>query len=178
LNARRRVLERTVVLSLGSNLGPREEHLLSGVSDIAGIPAFGLTALSSLYETSPVGISTKNFFVNMACAGLWRLTAMDLLAACRDIERKHGRPVSTVTRDRTLDIDIVLLGDETIEEPGLIIPHPRMHERLFVLAPLMEVCPGAVDPSSGRSIAEIYRNLAGEGWVRRISGRVWNRKTT
>jgi 2-amino-4-hydroxy-6-hydroxymethyldihydropteridine diphosphokinase len=178
LNARRRAPERTFVLSLGSNLGSREEHLLASVSTLARIPGFELLALSSLYETSPVGISTKNIFINAACIGVWKLPASELLAACRGIERERGRSASGAPRDRTIDIDIILCGDEVIEEQGLTIPHPRMHERLFVLVPLMEICPDAVVPPSGRSIGEIYRDLTGEGWVRKISGRLWNRRTS
>jgi len=171
LNARRRVPEHAVVLSLGSNLGSREEHLLAGMSRLARIPGFKLIALSSLYESEPLGISTTHSFINAACLAACRLPARQLLAACRGIEREAGRAEASASRDRTLDIDIVLYGDTVIEERDLTIPHPRYHERLFVLMPLMEICPSISTPPSGRTIADVYRSCSGGGWVRKVSGR-------
>jgi 2-amino-4-hydroxy-6-hydroxymethyldihydropteridine diphosphokinase len=177
LNARRKAPEKTVVFSLGSNLGSREEHLLAGVSRLARIPGFKLRALSSLYETSPIGLSSAYAFINAACTGSCVLEARELLAVCRLIERSRGRTAGDASRDRTLDIDIILYGDNVIEEPGLAVPHPRFHERLFVLAPLMEICPEASVPPSGRSIADICRGFRGEGWVRKVSGRIFINRT-
>jgi len=173
LNAGRRAPETTVVLSLGSNLGAREGHILAGVSMLERVAGVRILALSSLYETSPVGISTDKGFINAACVASCALPARDLLAACRGIESARGRSAATsASRDRTLDIDIVLYGDEVIREHDLTIPHPRFEERLFVLVPLMEICPGATVPPAGRSIADVYRRCGGEGWVRRVSGRI------
>jgi 2-amino-4-hydroxy-6-hydroxymethyldihydropteridine diphosphokinase len=173
LNAGRRAPETTVVLSLGSNLGAREEHILAGVSMLGRVGGLRILALSSLYETSPVGISTDRSFINAACIARCALPARDLLAGCREIERGRGRSAGAgASRDRTLDIDIVLYGDEIIEERGLSIPHPRFEERLFVLLPLMEICPRAAVPPAGRSIADIFAKCRGEGWARRVSGRI------
>ena len=171
MNARRRAPEKTVVLSLGSNLGAREEHILAGVSKLARLPGFTFEALSSLYESEPVGISTKNVFINAACLASSSLAPRELLDACRMIERESGRGEAGSTRDRTLDIDIILWGDETVAEDDLMIPHPRFHERLFVLVPLVEICPGIVVPPSGRTIGDIYRSCTGGAWVRKVSGR-------
>jgi 2-amino-4-hydroxy-6-hydroxymethyldihydropteridine diphosphokinase len=170
LNARRRTLERTVVLSLGSNLGRREEHLLAGVSMLASREGVTLTVLSSLYETSPVGIETRSTFINAVLVAETSLQPADLLAACREAERSAGR-VSGPSRDRTLDVDIVFYGNETIAEPDLVVPHPRYRERLFVLVPLAEVRPGFRVPPSGGNVAEIIRECRGNAWVRKVSGR-------
>jgi len=172
LNAERRTPETPVVLSLGSNLGAREEHVLAGASALAGLDGFELLALSSLYESSPIGISTDRVFINAACTARCRLTVREMLAATREIERRHGRGTANAFRDRTLDIDIILFGGEVILESDLLVPHPRFRERLFVLVPLMEICPDSLVPPDRLTIADVYRLCEGEGWVRRVSGRV------
>ncbi len=171
MSARRRTPERTVVLSLGSNLGRREEHLLGGAAALARSGALRLDALSSLYETSPVGIDTSHSFINAILIATSALPARELLAACLAVERAAGRPAGGAPRDRTLDIDIVFCGGETIDEPGLAIPHPRYAERLFVLVPLAEISPSFRVPPSGRGIADVLRACVTGAWVRKVSGR-------
>jgi len=175
LSARRRTTERTAILSLGSNLGAREEHLLAGVSMLAATGKLKLEALSSLYETSPVDIVTNNAFINAVLVVGTVLPAADLLAVCRGIERAAGRTAGGPSRDRTLDIDIIFYGDEVIEDPELAIPHPRFHERLFVLVPLMEIRPAFRVPPSGRALANVLQRCPGDAWVRKVSGRSWIR---
>ncbi|MFA4948471.1 MAG: 2-amino-4-hydroxy-6-hydroxymethyldihydropteridine diphosphokinase [Candidatus Krumholzibacteriia bacterium] len=175
MSARRRTPERTVVLSLGSNLGPREEHLLAGVSRLAATGVVKLEALSSLYETSPVGIATSNAFINAVLIARTALSAADLLAVCRGAERAAGRTSGGPSRDRTLDVDIICYGDEVIDERELAIPHLLFHERLFVLVPLIEIRPAFHVPPSGRAIADILRCCGGDAWVRKVSGRSWIR---
>jgi len=164
--------ERVIVLSLGSNIAPREEHILAGVARLTQVPRFRLVAFSSLYESEPVGIPTKTHFINAACVAACGLPARELLAACRGIERESGRVESSASRDRTLDIDIILYGDEVIEERDLAVPHPRFRARRFVLMPLMEIGPGIAVPPSGRTIGEIFRDCGDRAWVRRVSGRI------
>jgi 2-amino-4-hydroxy-6-hydroxymethyldihydropteridine diphosphokinase len=171
LSARRRTPERTVVLSLGSNLGSREEHILAGVSRIEAAGGLKLEALSSLYETSPVDIATANAFINAVLLGRTSLPAADLLALCLGVEREAGRKAGGPSRDRALDVDIIFYGDETIDERGLAIPHPRYQERLFVLVPLVEIRPAFRVPPSGRAIADVLRSCGGDAWTRRVSGR-------
>jgi 2-amino-4-hydroxy-6-hydroxymethyldihydropteridine diphosphokinase len=171
LSARRRTPERTVVLSLGSNLGRREDLLLGGVGSLARSGALRLDALSSLYETSPVGIATNRLFVNAVLVARSALSAAELLAACRAAEREAGRPAGGASRDRTLDVDIVFYGDEVIDEPGLAIPHPRHAERLFVLVPLAEISPSFRVPPSGKGIADLLGACRTDAWVRKVSGR-------
>lgn len=173
MSARRRTPERTVVLSLGSNLGRREEHLLGGVAALARSGALKIDALSSLYETSPVGIASNRPFINAVLIARSALPAAELLAACRAAEREAGRPAGGPSRDRTLDVDIVFCGDEVIDEPGLAIPHPRYAERLFVLVPLAEISPSFRVPPSGSGIADVLRSCGTDAWVRKVSGRAW-----
>ncbi len=175
MSARRRTPDRTIVLSLGSNLGPREEHLLSGVSRLGAAGGLKLEALSSLYETSPVGIASRSAFINAVLVATTALPAADLLAVCRGAERAAGRTAGGPSRDRTLDVDIVFYGDETIDERELKVPHPRFHERLFVLVPLIEIRPAFRVPPSGKPIADILRRCGGDAWVRTVSGRSWIR---
>jgi len=175
LSARRRTPEITVVLSLGSNLGPREEHILAGVAMIGAAGNLELEALSSLYETSPVDIATDNAFVNAVLVAKTSLPAAELLAVCLGAERSAGRTPGSPSRDRTLDVDIVFYGDETIDERGLTIPHPRFQERLFVLVPLVEIRPAFRVPPSGRAIVDVLGSCGREAWVRRVSGRSWIR---
>jgi 2-amino-4-hydroxy-6-hydroxymethyldihydropteridine diphosphokinase len=167
--------ERTAVLSLGSNLGAREEHLLAGVSMLAAAGGLKIEALSSLYETSPVDMATSNAFVNAVLVASTALPAADLLAVCRGAERAAGRETGGPSRDRTLDVDIIFCGDEAIDERELAIPHPRFHERLFVLVPLIEIRPAFRVPPSGKAIADILRHCRGDAWVRKVSGRSWIR---
>ena len=173
MSARLRTPERTVVLSLGSNLGPREEHLLAGVSRLEAAGGLKLEALSSLYETSPVGIATNNAFINAILVAKTALPAADLLAVCRRAERAAGRTAGGPSRDRTLDVDIIFYGDEMIDEHELAIPHPRYHERLFVLVPLIEIRPAFRVPPSGGAIADILGRCGGDAWARKVSGRSW-----
>jgi 2-amino-4-hydroxy-6-hydroxymethyldihydropteridine diphosphokinase len=175
LSVRRRTPESTVVLSLGSNLGPREEHILEGVLTLDAAGGLRLEALSSLYETSPVGIASNNTFINAVLVARTTLPAAELLLVCRGAERAAGRMANDPSRDRTLDVDIIFYGDEAIAQHELEIPHPRYHERLFVLAPLIEIRPAFRVPPSGRKIADILHCCGGDAWVRKVSGRSWIR---
>jgi 2-amino-4-hydroxy-6-hydroxymethyldihydropteridine diphosphokinase len=160
-----------VAFSLGSNLGIREENIVAAFSCLARIEGLTGGAASSLYETSPVGIVTKRNFINAAWVGRTRIPPHDLLALCKGIERKFGRDPDALSADRTLDIDIIAYGDAVIGGGNLTIPHPRFRERLFVLLPLVEICPGLKVPPSGIPIVRLLRGCAGPGWVRKVSAR-------
>lgn len=141
-----------------------------------------VTARSSLYSTEPVGYREQPRFVNAVLALETELSAQALLDALMRIEREFGRDrVNAVPNGpRTLDLDILLFGDCAINEPGLHLPHPRLTERAFVLEPLNEIAPEAVEPRSGRTIAEMLRKLenpnAGDAVVR-IESDVWHAGT-
>jgi 2-amino-4-hydroxy-6-hydroxymethyldihydropteridine diphosphokinase len=150
-----------VAVALGSNLGDRRAHLDFAVSRLATL----LTGLrgSHYHETAPVGmIGPQPPFLNAAAVGETTLGARALLDALLDVERERGRERPHPNAARTLDLDLVLFGDCVIDEPGLVVPHPRFRERRFVLEPLAEVAPAMVDPVTGETIASLLAR-AGHG---------------
>lgn len=141
----------TAVVALGSNLDDPESHVRRAFADLAALPDTWVSGRSSLYRTAPVGYAEQPPFVN-ACARLeTRLAPRALLDALLAIERRHGRERGIPNGPRTLDLDLILYGGATIEEPGLTVPHPRAHERAFVLAPLVDAWPEAAIPGKGRA---------------------------
>ena len=139
----------TAVVALGSNLDDPEAQVRRAFAEIAALPETWVAARSALYRTAPVGFADQPAFVN-ACAKVeTRLAARALLDGLLAIERRHGRSRGIPNGPRTLDLDIVLYGGASIQEPGLTVPHPRAHERAFVLAPLVDVWPDAVIPGQG-----------------------------
>jgi 2-amino-4-hydroxy-6-hydroxymethyldihydropteridine diphosphokinase len=139
-----------VAVALGSNLQDPEAQVRRGFDELAALPDTELVARSRLYRTAPVGYADQPDFVN-ACALLETLLGpRELLEQLLAIEKRHDRVRDIPNGPRTLDLDIVLYGDRVIDEPGLKVPHPRAHERAFVLAPLMDVWPDAVIPGHGR----------------------------
>ena len=137
-------------VGLGSNLGDREHMLWGAIHMLAFCPDMDVVAVSSIRETDPVGILDQPHFLNAAVALETELDPRTLLDLLISVERELGR-----TRGgprfgpRTIDLDLLLYGDETIDEPGLTVPHPRLHERPFVLEPLAELDPGLVVPGRG-----------------------------
>jgi 2-amino-4-hydroxy-6-hydroxymethyldihydropteridine diphosphokinase len=141
------------VVALGSNLDGPEARVRGAFAELAALPDTRLAATSALYRTAPVGYVDQPAFVN-ACALLeTTLGARELLAALLAVERRHGRVRDIPNGPRTLDLDIVLYGDAEIAEHGLTLPHPRAHERAFVLAPLLDVWPDAIIPGRGAAVA-------------------------
>jgi 2-amino-4-hydroxy-6-hydroxymethyldihydropteridine diphosphokinase len=138
-------------VGLGSNLGDREATLLRALQGLKDEPEIEILAVSSLRETDPVGYLDQPRFLNGVAVIETSLTARELLGRLLDIERRLGRRrgEGPPLGPRTIDLDLLLYGDETIAEPGLQIPHPRLHERLFVLEPLAELAPDAVVPGRG-----------------------------
>jgi 2-amino-4-hydroxy-6-hydroxymethyldihydropteridine diphosphokinase len=145
-----------VAIALGSNLGDREAHLAFGLSALPGF----ITNLeqSRWHDTTPVGVSPDQpRYLNGVVIGETSLTARELLDHLLAIEREAGRLRETPMAPRTLDLDLILFGEERIEEPGLVVPHPRFRERLFVLEPLVEIAPDWVDPVTGLSISALLQ---------------------
>jgi 2-amino-4-hydroxy-6-hydroxymethyldihydropteridine diphosphokinase len=146
-------------VGLGANLGDREAMLRSALEQLAAEPGIEVVAVSKLRDTDPVGITDQPRFLNAAAAVETGLSAHDLLDRLRGIERRLGR-----TREgprfgpRTIDLDLLLYGDEQIDEPGLEVPHPRLHERLFALEPLADLDPDLVVPGRG-ALADIVAGL-------------------
>lgn len=139
-------------LSLGSNLGVRENQLARALDSLKA-HGFDIERVSSLYETEPVGEAAgPSWFLNVTAAVSGPFTAEEALRRCLDVEAGLGRERTNPGGPRTIDIDLVLAQDQVIEEPGLIVPHPRMHERRFVLAPLAEIAGASVHPRLGLTI--------------------------
>ena len=138
-------------IGLGANLGDRERMLWSALHMLAFSPEVDVVAVSSFRETDPVGYLDQPAFVNAAAAVETELGPRELLGLLLDVERELGR-----TREgprfgpRTIDLDLLLYGDEVVDEPGLTVPHPRLHERVFALEPLTELDPDLAVPGRGR----------------------------
>ncbi len=147
-----------VAIALGSNVGERRAHLDFAVANLRAL----LTNLrvSRYYETVPVGVSgPQAMFLNGAAVGETTMSARALLRALLAIEQGRGRERPYANAPRTLDLDLVLFGDVVMDEPDLIVPHPKFRERRFVLEPLAEVAPDLRDPGSGSTIGELLARL-------------------
>ncbi len=147
-----------VAIALGSNLGDREAHLRYALQRLAGV--LGGLRVSPFIETDPHGVSPQPRFLNGAVVGDTALTARALLDALLAIEGERGRERPRVGAPRTLDLDLVLYGVETIDEPGLKVPHPRFRDRRFVLEPLAAISPEMVDPVTGLTVRELLERLS------------------
>ena len=148
-------------VALGSNLGDREQTLLAAAEALRNEPGVEVVAVSGLIETEPVGLLDQPRFVNGVAVLETTLSARALLEVLLDVERRVGRIREGVPAQgpRTLDLDLLLYGGAEIDEPGLRVPHPRLHERAFVLEPLAELAPGLEIPGRGpveRLIAELH----------------------
>lgn len=155
-----------VALALGSNLassfGDRAAHLHGAIREIAALPHTRVVASSTFHETKAWGPVPQGDYLNAACLIETSLPPRELLAAVQGIERVFGRDRGSEVRfgPRTLDIDVVLFGDLISTDPALILPHPRMHERTFVLRPLAEIAPEMIHPGLNRSIRDLLASLA------------------
>ena len=142
-----------VAIALGSNLGDRAQYLTEALALLA--PVVHDLHVSTLYDTEPVGVGEQPRFLNAVATGQTSLSARALLDRLLEIERQLGRTRPFPGAARTLDLDLILYGDSVIEEPGLIVPHPRFRERAFVLQPLAELARDWVDPVTGRTVGEL-----------------------
>jgi 2-amino-4-hydroxy-6-hydroxymethyldihydropteridine diphosphokinase len=140
-------------IALGANLGQPDLQVRDAMAALAALPGTRLVAASSLYRSAPVGVGEQPEFTNAVAAIETELGARALLDALLAIEARFGRRRESPGAARMLDLDLLLYGDQTIDEPGLVVPHPRMHERAFVLAPLAEIAPDATIPGKGRVVA-------------------------
>lgn len=143
-----------VLLSLGSNLEPRAARITAAIEELRQ-QALTDVVCSQVYTTEPVGYIDQPDFLNVAVAGETSLSAEELFVACKAIEQTLGRQHRRQWREREIDIDILLFGEETLLNELLTIPHPRMHERRFVLVPAAEIAPDMVDPTTLRTIGEL-----------------------
>lgn len=153
-----------VAVGLGSNRGDRAAHLRSARRRLSAL--LDALACSAAYETEPVGEAGSGPFLNMCCVGATTLAPADLLARLQELEEEAGRPApgeAGRSGARALDLDLLLYGNRRVEEPGLVVPHPRLAERAFVLAPLSEVAGGWRVPGLGATVAELARRVEHDG---------------
>lgn len=146
-------------VGLGANLGKPRRQLLAALEELGRIPQTRVTARSSLYRSAPIGYPDQPDYVNAVAKLETGLRPEELFARLQEIERGHGRKRSFRNAPRSLDLDLLLYGGERIDTPALTVPHPRMHERAFVLVPLLELDPGAVIPGRGNA-TELLRSCA------------------
>ena len=148
-----------VAIALGSNVGAREAQLDAAIVSLRRL--LSDVRVSSFHETDYVGGATgpQPRYVNAALVGSTTLDADALLAAMLEIERQAGRQRPFQDAPRTLDLDLILYGDGIIDQPGLVVPHPRFRQRRFVLEPLAEIAADWRDPVSGRRVEELLRQL-------------------
>jgi len=154
-------------IGLGSNLGDRTGNLKEALRRLHRPPAVTVAGVAPFYRTAPVGYTKQGDFINTAAVLETALPPRELLALLLSIEEELGRLRTVRWGPRTVDLDLLLFGDEQINEPGLIVPHPRLHERAFVLVPLADLAPGLSLPGRGRA-AELAGKLAKEQEIEKI----------
>ncbi len=153
----------TVYLGLGSNLGNRERNITRAIEFLGEVGK--VERVSSLYETAPMLLEDQPPFLNAACCLVTDLTPLELLEFTQRIEKAMGRVPGPRYGPRTLDIDILLYGDEIIDTPHLVVPHPEMSDRGFVLVPLAEIAPDLVHPTLGKAVSQLATVVKGKDGV-------------
>src|SRR5215210_1575777 len=153
---------RRVILALGSNQGNRLTTLQGAVDALAETDDVELAAVSGVFETDPVGGPEQADYLNAVVVVVTTLSARELLGRAHEIEQQFGRVRTQRWGPRTLDVDIVVVGDELVDEPDLVVPHPRAGERAFVLLPWLDADPDAALPGRG-PIADLLPGLETSG---------------
>ncbi len=136
-------------IGIGSNLGDSAATVRRAFAELAQLPATQLLKSSSLYRTAPISADPQPDYINAVAELDTELAAADLLASLLALEARHGRERSVADAPRTLDLDLLLYGDQVVAQPSLAVPHPRMHLRAFVLKPLIEIAPDCEIPGHG-----------------------------
>ena len=149
-------------VALGSNLAEPKTQIKRAFAALTDLPQTQIGAKSALYRTTPVGYAEQPDFFNAVALLETKLAAHDLLQSLLDIERNFGRIRNFRNAPRTLDLDLLLYGDLIVHETGLTLPHPRMHERAFVLVPLLEIAPDCAIPGKGQAV----------DWLTQVSAQV------
>lgn len=159
----------TVFLGLGSNLGERSRTLLEALDRLHG-PEVRVHRVSDCYRSQPLGPREQPDFLNAVCRAECRLEPRRLLERCLEVERSLGRSRRVRWGPRTIDLDILYFGRLTLAEEALVIPHPHLYERRFVLVPLVEICPDWEDPSRGLTAARLLQACPDDSVVEPVLG--------
>lgn len=146
-------------IGLGSNMGDKIANVKKAIEELGKIPGNEVLAISSLYKTEPVGDIEQDWFINAAAKIETALSPQRLLKTLLDIEKDMGRVREIKWGPRIIDLDILLYDDLILEEEGLIIPHPYLHERGFVLAPMAEIAPDVIHPRLMRGMSQLMNML-------------------
>lgn len=149
-------------IGLGSNLGRRREYLRCGLSGLVDLPGYKSLAVSGAYETAPVGNLNQGAFINAVAQGSWQGGAEELLDSLLEIESRQGRVRLERWGPRTLDMDLLLFGEQIISSSRLKAPHPGISLRAFVLVPLMELSPQLIVPGLNQSVSRLWDLLEPE----------------
>ncbi|OLS34123.1 2-amino-4-hydroxy-6-hydroxymethyldihydropteridine diphosphokinase [Bacillus sp. MRMR6] len=160
-------------IALGSNMESRYDYLLSALQQLQMHPCIELVNISSIYETDPVGYEDQDLFLNMVVEINTELDAFELLEVCLNIELKLGRKREFKWGPRTIDLDILLYNQENIESENLIVPHPRIKERAFVVIPLLEINHDIIIPPEGKPLSFWLDELPNQD---QKGVRIWKRK--
>src|SRR5271157_667119 len=160
-----------VYLGMGANLGDRQGNLVQAIQSIRA--SASVESIASFYETKPVGYLEQPDFLNTACQITTDLSPLELLHFLKQIERQMGRQASFRNAPRPIDIDILLYDDLVLDTPELIIPHPRMTDRAFVLVPLAEIAPTVIHPTLNLSISELLQRVDQSG-IRGLYGGLYD----
>lgn len=155
-----------VLLALGTNLGDRKGNLESAIAHLAHVMV--VHDRSALYETAPMYVTDQPAFLNMAVGGETVLEPEMLLHTLKEIEEELGRFETFRNGPRLIDVDILFYDDQVIDLPDLVVPHPRLHERAFVLMPLADIAADRIDPRSGRTVGQMLDDVEGKDGVVRI----------
>jgi len=161
-------------IGLGSNVGDRIGHLEEAIRRIGNLPDTEVESVSSAYDTAPIGRTDQPRFLNAVVRVRTGLSPRELLGELLRIERELGRERKERWGPRTVDLDLLLYDDRVISEPGLQVPHPRLHERAFVLVPLEELDPRLVHPVLGKTVRELSEEVRGQDVMK--VGRIGDRK--